>query len=228
MGDGASKSGLRVTHSYTAPGTYLVSLTVTDTGGRSASISKSVAVATGNRPSASFSYSPSSPGVSQDIYFTAAASTAAPGRRLVSYEWDFGTGRTATGVSAVKRYDQPGTYTVTLLVTDDLGQTGSTTQTVQVAPSAAGGISAALVASPTSPKANQAIQFNAVGSRPSDGATLVEYRFNFGVPGAADVIGSSPIVNFTYTTTGTYVVTVQVRDSAGRTAMASITITVTN
>lgn len=228
MGDGTSKSGMRVTHAYTGPGSFLVSLTVQDPGGRSASISKSVTVTAGIRPTALFTFSPTAPGVSQDIFFTAAGSTAAPGRRIVAYDWDFGSGRTATGVTTVKRYDTAGSYVVTLQVTDDTGLTGTTTQTVQVQAGVSGGISASLVASPTAPKVNQAVQFNAVASRPSDGATIVEYRFNFGVPGVADTVTSNPLTTFTYTTVGTYVVTVQVRDSAGRTALASLTVTVSS
>lgn len=51
---------------------------------------------------------------------------------IVSYAWDFGDGGTATGSTAVHLYNAPDTYQVTLTVTDDAGQTGSTTRTVAV------------------------------------------------------------------------------------------------
>ena len=38
---------------------------------------------------------------------------------IVSYLWDFGDGTTSTEIKTVKKYSKPGTYTVTLTVTDD-------------------------------------------------------------------------------------------------------------
>ena len=40
---------------------------------------------------------------------------------IVSYSWDFGDGRTATGVHTSHSYGLAGTYTVTLTVKDDRG-----------------------------------------------------------------------------------------------------------
>jgi vibriolysin len=68
------------------------------------------------------------------IFFNAAASRAATGRRIVSYEWDFGSGRTGTGIATNKGYDTAGTYVVTLTVTDDAGLQGTISQTVRVGP----------------------------------------------------------------------------------------------
>ncbi|MEZ4700751.1 MAG: FG-GAP-like repeat-containing protein [Rhodothermales bacterium] len=51
---------------------------------------------------------------------------------IVSYDWTFGDGATATGATASHTYGAYGTYTVTLTVTDDLGATGSTSQTVTI------------------------------------------------------------------------------------------------
>lgn len=226
MGDGASKSGLRVTHAYSSPGAYVVTLAVTNSSGRTATTSRSITVTAGVRPTAAFTFSPTSPGIGQDVFFTAAASVAAPGRSIVSYTWDFGSGSPGSGVTVTRRYDTAGTYVVTLRVTDDIGLSATTSQTVQISPSPVVGISASLVASPTSPSAGQSVQFNAGGSRPSDGATLVEYRFNFGVAGVSEVVSATPITNFTFTRAGTYVVTLQIRDSLGRTATTSVSLTV--
>ena len=53
------------------------------------------------------------------------------------YEWDFGdpNGKynALTGFNASHVYDAPGTYTVTLKVTDDVGRSTTVTQTVTVA-----------------------------------------------------------------------------------------------
>ena len=85
-------------------------------------------------PSAAFVYSPTAPHAGQDIFFNAAGSTAAPGRRIVAYDWDFGSGRTGTGVTVAKRYDSPASYVVTLTVTDDAGQQATVSQTIAVIP----------------------------------------------------------------------------------------------
>ncbi len=55
-----------------------------------------------------------------------------PDGEIVSYEWDFGDGRTKTGARVYHRYRAPGTYTVTLTVTDDDGNTATATLTVHI------------------------------------------------------------------------------------------------
>jgi hypothetical protein len=136
FGDGSSATGMVVTHEYRTPATYVVRLTVTDPRGQSVTSSQSVEVDASEPPTADFIWSPASPVTSQDIFFNASASKAATGRRLVAYDWDFGSGRTGTGLTVAKRYDTPGTYNVTLTVHDDTfspSGTAVTTKAVTVA-----------------------------------------------------------------------------------------------
>lgn len=51
---------------------------------------------------------------------------------IVNYAWDFGEGNTASGVLASHTYAASGTYTVTLTVTDNDGQTGVKTKVITV------------------------------------------------------------------------------------------------
>jgi PKD repeat protein len=134
FGDGGSGSGETVTHEFRTAGSFTVTLRVTDARGQSAQTSQVVAVTGGTPPTATFVFSPTAPRSGQQIFFTAEASRAAPGRRIVSYDWNFGSGRTANGVTVAKQYDTPGSYVVTLTVTDDAGQQGTSSQTVAVTP----------------------------------------------------------------------------------------------
>jgi len=45
-----------------------------------------------------------------------------------SYEWDFGDGNTSTSGAPIHAYDTAGSYTVSLRVTDDRGNTGTETR----------------------------------------------------------------------------------------------------
>jgi PKD repeat protein len=134
FGDGSSASGINVEHDYRAAGSYTVVLRVTDDRGQSVTATQTLTIAAGTPPTASFVYSPTAPRASQDIFFTAESSRAANGRRIISYDWNFGSGRTANGVTVAKRYDTPGSYVVTLTVTDDAFQQGTVSQTVVVVP----------------------------------------------------------------------------------------------
>ena len=84
-------------------------------------MSKPVTVTAGTPPTAAFSFSPTAPRTSQDIFFTAEASRATSRRDLRRIAWNFGSGRTGTGVTVAKRYDTAGSYVVTLTVTERPG-----------------------------------------------------------------------------------------------------------
>jgi len=83
---------------------------------------------------------PSTGGTPLTVSFNAAGSSD-PDGSIVSYQWSFGDGGSATGVTTLHTYSTQGTYTATLTVTDDDGRTGSTTQVIVVIDGGQGGCS---------------------------------------------------------------------------------------
>jgi PKD repeat protein len=132
--DGTARSGQQVTHTFSEPGSYFVTLTIADQYGRSVSTTRTVTVSQGTAPTASFVFSPTDPITNQPVNFNASASTAAAGRRIVSYRWDFGNGiqQTTTTPLTSQSYSLPRTYTVTLTVVDDTGRESTTSNEVTV------------------------------------------------------------------------------------------------
>lgn len=80
-------------------------------------------------PVASFTYSPIAPQVNDTIAFDASGCSDADGT-IVSYLWDFGDGDASTRQNPTHVYDQEGSYSVTLTITDDNGLTDTTTVSI--------------------------------------------------------------------------------------------------
>jgi chitodextrinase len=134
FGDGATATtGLpSTTHSYSAPGTFAVSVTAEDTIGRTGTATTSIGVEGAPLPEADFVVSPTNPQPGETVRFNAAPSTPAPGRTIVGYSWDFGNGSTGSGPTPSTQYGAARSYTVTLVVTDDRGRTDSVNRTITV------------------------------------------------------------------------------------------------
>ena len=115
FGDGNTSTEQNPTHTYTAAGTYTVSLTVTGPGG-SDTETKVDYIAVYDTPVADFVGSPTSGDAPLTVDFTD-QSTGNP----TSWNWDFGDGNTSTAQNPTHTYNNPGTYTVTLTVSNDCG-----------------------------------------------------------------------------------------------------------
>jgi len=132
FGDGSTGGGALATHAYSNAGTYTVTLQVTDDVGRKSTLtSQTVTVGNGN-PVAQITVSPPTGPVTTTFSFIGSQSTAANGRTIVRYDWNFGDNSQGSGATTSHRYGTPGTYTVTLIVTDDQGNQGIATATVTV------------------------------------------------------------------------------------------------
>ena len=134
FGDNTTASGVTAVHAYAAAGSYTVRLTVTDNDGltNSASTTAQVSDGTGLRPPVANPAGPYQGTTASPVAFDGSASSD-PDGTIVSYDWTFGDGGTASGPKPTHAYSTAGTYTVTLKVTDDTGRTatGTTTASIQ-------------------------------------------------------------------------------------------------
>ena len=134
FGDGTTGSGVRTSHEYEDPGTYVILLTVTDVFGSTDTETGSVTVTStsGNTPTAVIVTSPDEPAAGATVFFNGETSTAPPGRFITRYEWDFGDGTDDNGSTVSHVYATAGDYTVVLTVTDSAGVSAMATATVEV------------------------------------------------------------------------------------------------
>ncbi|MBL0043002.1 MAG: PKD domain-containing protein [Flavobacteriales bacterium] len=57
----------------------------------------------------------------ENVAFDASGSSAAAGFSISSYDWDFGDGTTASGITTNHTFSSPGQYTVTMRAVDNIG-----------------------------------------------------------------------------------------------------------
>jgi len=185
-------------------------------------ISGTVPAAGTNRPpTASATATPASGTAPLAVTFSSAGSSD-PDGTIASYSWSFGDGGKATGATVSHTYTTAGTYTATLVVTDNGGLTGNATVTVTVSQAANKAPIAIVSATPTSGNAPLAVSFSSSGSHDPDGS-ISTYSWNFGDGGTAT--GST--VSHTYNAAGTYTARLTVTDNRGATGSATVTIRVT-
>ena len=121
--DGTQGSGLRVDHVYTEPGTYNVTVEVTDNAGAPASDTLTLTIERPNRPPIVSAGPDQFVEINEEVTFNGFNAFDFDGR-LVSWTWDFADrGATASGTLVTHTYIDPGNYYVTYTVGDDDGAT---------------------------------------------------------------------------------------------------------
>lgn len=120
FGDGSTDTTQNPLHIYTADGTYIVCLTVTNLCGTSTACDTLTVCVTPLIADFSFVSSQFS------VTFTDNSTGA------TSHAWDFGDGNTSTATSPTHTYAANGTYIVCLTTTNDCGETDMTCDTVLI------------------------------------------------------------------------------------------------
>ncbi len=241
-GDGQpDATGPSAVHTFDLPGTYPVTLEVTDDQDNVDRLTQDVVVRpasaqlqesatsssqTFQPPIADFSFAPDVPIAGTSVVFDATSSVD-PDGTLTAFAWDFdGDGQAdATGPSAVQTFDLPGTYPVTLEVTDDQDNVDRLTQDVVVHDGSA--LHQPPVASftyaPEAPSWGDTVVFDAAGSNDPDG-TLVAYQWDLNNDGQSDVSGAS--IEYAFPGAGAYPVRLTVIDEQGNTASVTRMVTI--
>jgi PKD repeat protein len=222
-GDGTTDAtGATASNTYGSAGSYEVSLTVETDGGTTEQTTRTVTVGA-TSPTASFTYSPSSPATGESVSFDGSGSSD-PDGSIASYEWDFdGDGTTdATGATASNAFGSTGSYDVTLTVTDDSGNAATKTRTVSVS---GGSPTASFTYSPSNPSTDETVSFDGSGSSDSDG-TITSYEWDFNGDGTTNATGETATTS--YSEDGSKTVTLTLTDDSGKTDSVRKTVSVAN
>ncbi|TCI94412.1 glycoside hydrolase family 9 protein [Tenacibaculum sp. M341] len=155
FGNGTTSTLKKPTATYTAIGSYTVTLTVSDGTNTSSPATKAITVTDGS-PIAAFTTDVESGVAPLAVNFDASSSVNPKGGAL-TYEWSFGNGETATGATASTTYNDPNSYVVTLTVTNADGESDSVTKTITATD---GNISCGFGAPISTPLASISKQFN--------------------------------------------------------------------
>lgn len=132
FGDGSQGTGVDPTHTYTAGGTYTVTLVVNDGKVNSAPSTTAATIEdVVNDPPVADAGGPYSGAVGSPIALDGSGSSDEEGAEL-AYSWDFGDGTHGTGVNPTHTYTAAGAYTVTLVVNDGVQDSGPSTSTATI------------------------------------------------------------------------------------------------
>lgn len=200
FGDNTSGTGTSTSHLYANAGTYNVTLIVSSNQGCLDTITNTITVF--NNPTAQFTHQNVCLGSA--INFNNTSSVAAPDV-ISSYLWAFGDGSpTSTQTNPSHTYLNEGTYTVTLIATTSNNCSGVANVNVSVfdAPTASFSFVDACENTP--------VVFTNNSTNPNIG-NIGSFSWNFGDGSPLETANTNP--THTYTTAGTYTVTLIVNSS---------------
>lgn len=211
-------------HKFEDSAVFNVTLTVTDSYGITAAISKPVPVGNidNTPPTAGFVFSPANPYSGDTIYFNASDSTD-PDGTIENYHWNFGDGQTVSSKDETNpthsyTVNNQTTFVVTLTVTDDKGDTGVISKEVEVSITP----QAHFVFTPPSPKTKQPVTFDASSSK----GNIIMYEWDFGDGGTKQTTEKTTQHEFQHA--GNFKVLLTVTDTQGNKSAVTSIITISD
>lgn len=200
LGDGGTSTAANPGKTYASPGNYTVKLVITSISGCKDSVQNIAMVYP--KPTADFSINNAFQCEKGHLFVFTDASTITNGS--LNRNWNFGDGTTAGGISALRSYASAGTYQVNLNVSSDYGCSDNITKSVTVTPNP--------VASFTTNDDIQCLNGNSfVFTNTSSGAASINSSWKLGDGSTITTTNASR----TYSSAGTYRVSLNVNTTAG-------------
>lgn len=205
LGDKTNKNGSVINHSYANPGTYEVTLEVTDNAGvRNSSANDRLKVFVNDPPIADAGRS-HRVAINEKISFDGSGSEDRDGK-IIKYSWNFGDGSSDRGKITKHAYKMSGEYWAVLKIQDNSKSTSdididSTLVIINYPPIAAAGPDQSLTSS--------IIRFDAKASSDIDGE-IIHYNWDYG----DGTVGSGAEPAHVYANPGTYTVRLKVTDDS--------------
>ncbi len=208
-------TGSNPIHVYSQPGTYTVTLNVTDTAGNSGHDTLTIIVNDVTAPTANAGPDAT---LNEDSPHTFDGSGSFDNVGIDTYAWDIDdsdgvdwSSPDKFGVNPSHIYTDPGTYIATLNVTDAMGYWSTDTVIINVTDITPPTVSAGPVDYDT---VNNGTDYAFNGSASTDNSgSIAFYNWSFGDGNYAN--GTNPKPEHTYTTPGNYTVILTVTDAAG-------------
>jgi len=221
FGDGASSTLPNPVKSYVNPGVFNVTFTAIVNG---SPVEDNLTITVFENPTANFSVTPDGVCLGDELSFSD-LSVGGSETNIVQWQWDFGNGITDnSGPNPSFTYTNPGSYQITLIVTDENGCEESSTvpgaAIVSVPPTMN------ITTNPNPPAACEApltVSFinNSTSNSPTGGG--LTFDWNFGDGSTSDQVTPPPI---TYNDNGFFTITVTGTDNIGCSAIQNINVSV--
>ncbi len=220
--------GVKTSFKYLENGDYNVSLFLTDNNGQTTETSRVLSIKGDEIFDVVIKTSPAdeilAPGRSYQFDASRSKSMEA---NIVSYEWNFGDGRTRVGQKVSYEFKSEGNYVVSLDLRDENGNTTSLDKEYTVSKSPSG----IFINTTTTPAANA--EGIVVGEVPlrldvsaagSSGVAIVDYSWDFENDGIIDASGRD--ASYTYVNSGEYKIKLTLTASNGKQAHKLIRVSV--
>ena len=217
FGDGTTAIGEQVSHAWTSPGEYQMSVAASDGRATSEVLTHTVEVVAGAQPP-SLGLSQTSWSIPEGSTLDLAPQISDPDGELERVTWDFGDGTIADGIDQTHQYASEGSFAVSITVIDDTGLVSVATANVTVF-NVAPVITGVTTSSPW-PRVGEETTIRWVGHDPGGDALTVSWQFE----GEETFDGEEAVR--AWTEPGTHPVRVQVTDDAGASTTFETTVSV--